>query len=227
MNRAWFITGTDTGCGKTRIACALLQACRQQGLRTLAIKPVASGCERRGERLVNEDALALMAAADVPLSYEEVNPCALALPASPQLAAAEMGVTIDMGKLAAHCNALRRQADVMIVEGVGGWRVPLSEQHTVADLALGLELPVILVVGIKLGCLNHALLSAEAIAADGAALAGWVANRLDPACLMADGIISTLRKKISAPLLGVMPHAKKMDARSAAAHVDIHRLLGD
>ncbi|MFQ5488181.1 MAG: dethiobiotin synthase [Gammaproteobacteria bacterium] len=227
MSRGWFITGSDTGCGKTRVACALLHACRQQGLRTLAMKPVASGCEHQGERLVNDDALALMAATDVPLSYEAVNPYALSLPVSPHLAAAEMGVTIDIAALAAHYAALRRQADVAVVEGVGGWRAPLTEQHTVADLALGLELPVILVVGIGLGCLNHALLSAEAIARDGARLAGWVANRRDPACLMADRIIATLAEKIPAPLLGVMPYAKKMDARASAAHLDIHPLLVD
>ncbi len=227
MSRGWFITGTDTGCGKTRVACALLLACQQQGLRTVAMKPVASGCERQGGRLVNDDALALLAAADGPLSYEEVNPYALALPVSPHLAAAEMGVTIDIGTLAAHYAALRQRADAVVVEGVGGWRAPLTEQHTVADLALGLELPVILVVGITLGCLNHALLSASAIAGDGARLAGWVANRMDPACLMADGIIATLKERIPPPLLGVMPYAKKMDARAAAAHVDIHCLLGD
>ncbi len=227
MSRGWFITGTDTGCGKTRAACALLHACQREGLRTLAMKPVASGCPCREGRLVNDDALALMAAADMPLPYEAVNPYALALPVSPHLAAAEMGVTIDIGALAAHYGALRRRADVAVVEGVGGWRVPLTTQHTVADLALCLELPVILVVGITLGCLNHALLSAAAIVGDGATLAGWVANRMDPACLMADGIIATLEKKISAPLLGVMPYAKKMDAAAAATHLDIHCLLMD
>ncbi len=227
MSHGWFITGTDTACGKTVVACALVHACRARGLRTLAMKPVASGCRPQGGRLVNEDALDLLAAASFPLTYEEVNPYALEQPVSPHLAAAAMGISLDMAALAARCRELQQRAEAVVIEGVGGWRVPLTARHEVADLALATRLPVILVVGITLGCINHALLSAQAIAADGASLAGWVANRLDPRCLMADEVIDTLAGRLDAPLLGVMPYAKKMDARTAAAHLDIHSLFGD
>ncbi len=231
IQRRWFITGTDTSVGKTWISAGLLTACRRHGLSALGLKPVASGCrwepvspDGKG-RWVNEDALALMAASDVEAPYEAVNPCALELPVSPHLAAARAGVAIDVEALARHCAAQAARADACLVEGVGGWHAPLTPHRTVADLARRLGWPVILVVGIRLGCLNHALLSSQAILADGLVLAGWVANCVDRDCLMVEENIATLRQRLPAPLLGVVPWQKKMDAAGIAARLDIHPLL--
>lgn len=201
--RGYFITGTDTGIGKTRVAVALLHALRQQGRSALGFKPVASGCAATADGLRNADALALQAAGARALPYSFVNPYAFAAPIAPHLAAARDGVVIDIGRIrddiASVCT------EWAVVEGVGGWLVPLNARETVADLAAALGLPVVLVVGLRLGCLNHALLTAAAIRARGVPLAGWVANLIDPAFADAPGNIEVLQARLDAPLLAQLP----------------------
>ncbi len=225
MARGWFVTGTDTEIGKTWVCCALLHALRAAGLQAQGLKPVASGCRRERGRLLNDDALALQAASAVALPYEAVNPCALEEPVSPHLAAAAQGLRIDVAALAAHCRRLGARADATLVEGVGGWYAPLTEAETVTHLARAIGWPVILVVGIRLGCLNHALLSARAIAADGLPLAGWVANHVDPHCRRAQENVRTLQRHLPAPLLGQLPHAPAAEPEQLATHLDAKRLL--
>ncbi len=206
MSKGFFITGTDTEVGKTTIAAGLLYAIRQAGLSTAAVKPVASGCEMTAEGLRNSDALALQAQCSVPLDYAQVNPFAFAPPIAPHLAARQVGVELDVASLLAPVRrVLALQAQVTVVEGAGGWRVPLSGLATLSDLAIALQLPVILVVGLRLGCINHALLSAQAILADGLPLAGWVANRVDPHAACVDEVVATLEQRLPAPCLGHVP----------------------
>lgn|SRR5487761_459597 len=200
--RGAFVTGTDTGVGKTCVAAGLLRIFAGAGLQAVGMKPVASGSVHTAEGLRNQDALALQAASTAPRPYEQVNPYAFAPPISPQLAAAEAGVSIELSRILAAFHRLCIGADVVVVEGVGGWRVPLADGFGVPDLARALALPVILVVGLRLGCLNHALLSAHAIREDGLTLAGWVANGIDPGFERRSGNIAALRRAIHAPLLG-------------------------
>ena len=206
--RGLFITGTDTEVGKTRVTVALIAALRARGLHVAAMKPVASGAERDAcGRLVNGDALALQSAIGGGLDYEQINPYVFEPPIAPHLAAEEAGVGISLGHLRAQAQALAAEADIVVVEGVGGWAVPLDEEHAVADLARALGWPVILVVGLRLGCLNHALLTAQAVEAGGSTLAGWVANTIDPAFDRMAGNLRTLTARLSAPLLGHLPFA--------------------
>ena len=226
MSAAFFVTGTDTDVGKTTIAAGLLRAARLAGLSTAAVKPVASGCEDGVDGLRNSDALALLAECSLPLSYAEVNPFAFAPAIAPHLAAREAGVELKVAALAAAVQAvLAQQADFTLVEGAGGWRVPLGEQATLADLPVALDLPVILVVGVRLGCINHALLTAEAIAHDGLRLAGWVANVLDPQTSRLDDNLRTLTERLAAPCLGRVPRLEQAGAAAVARHLDIS-LLG-
>jgi dethiobiotin synthetase len=207
MTRAYFVAGTDTGIGKTHASCTLLHALRAAGLRSTGMKPVASGCIETTHGLQNEDALALRAASSAPLPpYARSNPVALREPLSPHLAAAHEGVTIAVPPLRAAFDALCAEHDAVVVEGVGGWRVPLAPGLFAADIAKAWELPVIFVVGLRLGCLSHSLLSAEAIRADGCRLAGWIANRIDPAMDAVEENLATLRELLPAPCLGVLPH---------------------
>lgn len=206
MSAALFVAGTDTGIGKTHAACTLLHALRAQGLRACGMKPVASGCAETPEGLRNEDALALLAAGSAPLPYARINPVALRQPLSPHLAAAHEGVTIALPPLRAAFDALRAEHDAVVVEGVGGWRVPLAPGLFASEIARQWNLPVILVVGLRLGCLSHSLLSAEAILADGCRLAGWIGNRVDPAMEAVEENLATLRELLPAPCLGVLPH---------------------
>lgn len=226
MSAAFFVTGTDTDVGKTTIAAGLLRAARLAGLSTAAVKPVASGCEDGAAGLRNSDALALLAECSLPLSYAEVNPFAFAPAIAPHLAAREAGVELKVEALATAVQAvLAQQADFTLVEGAGGWRVPLGEQATLADLPIALDLPVILVVGVRLGCINHALLTAEAIARDGLRLAGWVANVLDPQTSRLDDNLRTLTERLAAPCLGRVPRLEQAGAAAVARHLDIS-LLG-
>ena len=208
MSRAYFLTGTDTGVGKTLIVAALLRAAAAQGLRALGMKPVAAGGA--------EDVDALVAASNVAAPREAVNPYLLAEPLSPHLAARRDGVAIDIEHIARRFNELRGRADFLVVEGAGGFRVPLSGTQDGADLAARLGLPVILVVGLRLGCLNHALLTAEAIRARGLRLAGWVANQVDPDMACVEENVDTLRARLAAPLLGIVPHQTRPDAARVA-----------
>ncbi len=199
--RICFVAGTDTGVGKTRVSVALLLKLAQLGFRTAALKPVAAGVDpgARG----NEDALLLQAAATEKLPYESVNPVLLDAAIAPHIAAAEQGVRLSASACLAGCAAaLAAPADWLLVEGAGGWWVPLNERESMADIARGLEAGVILVVGMRLGCLNHALLSASAIAADGLPLLGWIANQIDPDMPFQQANIETLQARLDAPLLG-------------------------
>lgn len=201
----YFITGTDTGIGKTMASVALLHALTRQGLTAVGMKPVASGCATTAEGLRNEDALALQAASSVALPYEQINPYAFALAIAPHIAAELAAISIDLEVIAGHYRQLATQAEVVVVEGVGGWRVPLNPQQDVADLAAVLDLPVILVVGLRLGCINHALLTADSIRARGLKLVGWIANYLDPEMTAQAQNIQALQQRLAAPLLAELP----------------------
>ncbi len=226
MGKKFFVAGTDTEIGKTTIACGLLEKANQQGLRTLGLKPVAAGAESTPEGLRNDDALALMHSASIDLSYEEVNPVLFQPPIAPHIAAQQAGKRLTVSQLAGFCRgALMTASDFALVEGAGGWRVPLSGRETLAGLAVELQLPVILVVGMKLGCLNHALLTAEAIRRDGLPLAGWVANRVDPDMSCFDENVETLKQFLPAPCLGVVPHLPGVNPAELAEHLDISPLV--
>jgi dethiobiotin synthetase len=208
-----FITGTDTGVGKTYAAVTLIRALVASGRKVAAMKPVASGAHETPEGLRNDDALALHAAMNVRASYDEVNPYCYAEPIAPHIAAAQSGRPVDIELLDRAFERLALRADALIVEGAGGWLVPLNEHCNFADLALRWQLGVVLVVGLRLGCLNHALLSAESIRAHGAAFAGWVGNHIDAEMSKAAENIATLRARLGAPCLGILPHGSiRLDA---------------
>ena len=211
MQTGLYVTGTDTGIGKTLASCALLHALRAQGLRAVGMKPLASGCEVTIDGLRNEDALALQAASDPTPAYDDINPFALPEPLAPELAAREAGVDVALAPMLAAHARLSAQADVVVVEGVGGWLAPLSTQLMQADLVRALELPVVLVVGLRLGCLNHAYLSARAIAADGCKLVGWIGNGIDPAMARIEENRALLEARLPAPCLGWLPWASRPD----------------
>lgn len=222
MARAFFITGTDTEVGKTTIAAGLLHAARLAGLSTAAVKPVASGCDVTAEGLRNSDALALLGECTLPLRYEEVNPLAFEPAIAPHLAAREVGSELTVAALASPVRrVLASGAAFTVVEGAGGWRVPLAGRETLADLAINLKLPVILVVGVRLGCINHALLSAEAIERDGLALAGWVANIVDPTTSRLQENLATLAERLSAPCLGQVPRLQNASPAEVARYLDL------
>jgi len=214
--RSVFITGTDTGIGKTRISCALLLAARRRPLKAVGMKPVASGSTLKDGEWHNEDADLLRAYSTTPTPDPALmNPYALEQPIAPQLAARHAGVVIELERLQAAHGALCYGADLVVVEGVGGWAVPYSDNAMQAHLVRALQLPVILVVGIRLGCINHALISAQAILADGCRLVGWIANRIDPATLCADEVIASITEELDAPLLADVPHGLSVDRMAA------------
>ena len=202
--RRWFITGTDTGIGKTHAGCALAGSLAQRGLRVAGLKPVASGCDDTPDGLRNEDALAWQAAANVPLDYDLVNPYAYAPPVAPHIAALQAGVAVDPARIEAVARAV--DADVLLIEGAGGWCVPLGPGLMLADLAARVSDGVIMVVGLKLGCLNHAQLTARAVRADGQRLVGWIANHVDPDMAVVEDNLAHLRAVLDAPLLGRVRH---------------------
>ncbi|MEZ5645146.1 MAG: dethiobiotin synthase [Burkholderiaceae bacterium] len=210
---ALFVTGTDTGIGKTLVACALLHALSRRYPRVVGMKPVAAGLVATRQGWDSEDAMALREASTVRVSPGLDNPVRLPEPLSPHLAAERAGTRIDLHHLVACQRELAQHADAMVVEGAGGFLVPLSPEHTGADLAQAMALPVVLVVGLRLGCLNHALLSAEAIRARGLALAGWVANRIDASMTAPDENIAFLHQRLGAPLLADVAHGAHRDFR--------------
>jgi dethiobiotin synthetase len=209
-----FVTGTDTGVGKTLAAVALLHALARRHARVVGMKPIAAGAEQQGDGWANEDVLALRAASTVAVPPELDNPVLLADPLSPHIAAQRAGMRIDIAEIVRRHRTLAQRADAVVVEGAGGFHVPLSDTETGADLAQALALPVVLVVGLRLGCLNHAALTAEAIHARGLRLAGWVANRIDPAMQAVDENIAWLRQRLDAPLLADITHQSVPDARA-------------
>jgi dethiobiotin synthetase len=211
-----FVTGTDTGVGKTRIASSLCLAFAASGERVAAMKPVASGCVRTPDGLRNDDALALLQAANVRARYAEVNPYAFEPAIAPHIAALEAGCSIDFDVLDRCYERLSLQSDVTIVEGAGGWLAPLDAERTFADLAARWQLDVILVVGLRLGCLNHALLTAESIQRHGLRFAGWVGNSVDPEFPRRDENLRTLRSRLAAPCLGAFPYAPRSSSADIA-----------
>ena len=202
-----FIAGTDTGVGKTRVAQALIQRGVAAGKRVAAMKPVSAGCVWTEEGWLNDDVALLRAASNVALPLALLNPYAFEPPIAPHLAAQKAGVEIDLARIESAYHEITAQSDEVIVEGVGGLLVPLNAKHSAADIILRLDLPVILVVGMRLGCLNHALLTVEAMAQHGIKLQAWVANQIDPNMREFDLNLASLKQRISAPLLAVFPHS--------------------
>ena len=217
---ACFVTGTDTGVGKTLISSALLHGLSQAGLKTVGMKPLAAGAEMRDGVLYNDDVAALEGASSLSVPRELVVPYLLREPAAPHIAAELEQIAIEPQRLLDSYAQLTSQAEAVVVEGVGGFRVPLTDDFDTADLAKKLQLDVILVVGLRLGCLNHALLTAEALAARGLRLAGWVANQIDPAMPHQQGNIDALRSRLSAPLIGRVPFMAQASAAAAAQYLD-------
>ena len=220
-----FVTGTDTGVGKTRIAAALCHALAAGGARVAAMKPVASGCALTPEGLRNDDALRLLAAMNVRAHYSEVNPYAFAPAIAPHIAAREAGVDIDFDVLDRAFARLKMQSQFLIVEGAGGWLAPLDAQRGFADLAARWHMDVVLVVGMRLGCLNHALLTVESIERRGLRLRGWVANAIDPGFERLTENVSTLRNRISAPCLGFFSFDPQADPRTLAPALAVNALI--
>ncbi|MBB5192780.1 dethiobiotin synthetase [Silvimonas terrae] len=218
----FFVTGTDTEVGKTVATCQLLRAFAAHGLKTVGMKPVASGCEWRAgqngqQEVWNADVAGHAAASSLKADPALVNPYHFMPPIAPHLAAREVGVTVSLTHIAACHAQLQQQADVVLVEGAGGWLAPLNDQAFMADLAVTLGLPVILVVGMRLGCINHALLTAQAIRARGLILAGWVANRVDPAMARYEDNLATLQSTLNAPLIGQIAHHPEAEKGSLPA----------
>ena len=210
--RGLFVTGTDTEVGKTLAATVLMHHYRRRGLKVAGMKPVAAGCHETASGWKNEDVEALLAASNVTASIDDVNPYLFREPIAPHVAAARAGRSIDIGRIVASFEALHARADVVVVEGAGGFLVPLSDSEDFGDLAQRLCLPVVLTVGMRLGCINHALLTQEAIIARGLHLAGWIANRIDPHMSAPEENLATLEARLRAPLLGVIPYLAPVNA---------------
>ncbi len=228
--KRFFITGTDTDAGKTLITAAMLEAADRQGARTAALKPVAAGADDTDAGPRNDDALILQRYSNQSLAYEQINPVLLKEAIAPHIAAEREGKQLTSERLVGYCRgAMMQPADLMLIEGAGGWRVPLNHREDLSELPKRLQLPVILVVGMRLGCLNHALLTAEAIAADGLPLAGWVANRVDPQMDCYSQNLETLKMRIRAPLLGEVPFLESAEPEQAADHLltGVNYLLGN
>ena len=222
----FFIAGTDTDVGKTTVAAGLLLSANRRGLSTAATKPVAAGCKVTPEGLRNDDALKLQAAMSLPLSYEQVNPVAFEPPIAPHIAAGYVGRRVAVSQLAGFCRGLLMQrADFTLIEGAGGWRVPLNPRETMADLVRELNTPVILVVGMKLGCINHALLTVEAIQRDGLTLAGWVANFHSGSMVAQEENLTALRDRIPAPCLGEVPQLSPATAEAVSDHINLDLVI--
>ena len=226
MAKKWlFITGTDTDVGKTVIATGFLAAANQAGLRTAAIKPIAAGCELTEQGMTNTDALQLQAAASHPLSYQQINPVALEPAIAPHIAANEAGKRLSAARLTGFCRGLSLlPVDLVVLEGAGGWRVPINERETLADVACELNCAVIIVVGMRLGCLNHTLLTIEAIRRDGLKIAGWVANIIDPDMPRLNENIDTLKQRIAEPCLGTVPKLKDISPQQVAEYLTVPEL---
>lgn len=218
MIKKWFVTGTDTEVGKTVASCALLQAARQAGFLAVGYKPVASGSEMTPAGIRNDDALALQRNSSVSLSYEQVNPLAFLEPTSPHIISAEEGRPIEFSVLSAGLEAVSQHGNWVQVEGAGGWFTPLSESTTFADWVVAEKLPVILVVGVRLGCINHAMLTAHAVKSAGLPLAGWIANDVQPPGKRHAEYIATLSKALPAPMLGEIPWLPGLNEKNALGH---------
>jgi len=225
MNKAYFIAGTDTGVGKTLVATSLLHLARARGMSTLGLKPVAAGCESIEGQWMNDDARLLMEASSIAVDYQTINPVALRDAMAPHIAAEREQCDIRCAELVEHCKPLLDMADFTVIEGAGGWQVPLNQSETMADLAAGLNCPVVLVVGMRLGCINHALLTAAAIRRDGLQLAGWIANHIDADMAVADENVVALEQRLDAPLTGRIQVQDKINMTTVAQGLNLDRLL--
>lgn len=224
MSSGYFVTGTDTGVGKSIFSAALIHAVGGRGHRTAGMKPVASGCMETGSGLANEDADLLMYAANVQLDYDLVCPYRFMPAIAPHLAAAGVGVEINTGRIMQAYHRIESVTDRVIVEGVGGWMVPTSATSGMADVAVEMGLPVILVVGARLGCINHALLSRQAIAASGLPLAGWVYNRVDPDMEAADEVLKSLETLLGAPPIADIQYSTQPEPARIAPLINLQAL---
>jgi dethiobiotin synthetase len=222
--QGWFVTGTDTGVGKTCVAEALLNALARRNERAVGMKPIASGCRLTAQGLRNEDAERLARAASVAADYGDINPYAFEPAIAPHLAAAQAGQEMRLETVQQHFARLTTLANWIVVEGAGGWCVPINSTAALSDVARSLGLPVLLVVGVRLGCINHALLTARAIRADGLELAGWVANCIDPTVQAVPEIVATLDERLAAPRVALIPH-QPGDAWREHGAVILARLL--
>ncbi len=211
----FFITGTDTGIGKTWVTLALMRFLQAKGLSVIGMKPVASGCFRDNGELCNEDAMLLMKNASLSVDYEKLNIYAFEQPVSPHIAALADGKIVNIPTIVEKCRLLEGLADCVLVEGVGGWEVPLNAKERVSHLACALKLPVIMVVGMRLGCLNHAFLTHDAMIRSGVSCHGWIANGIDPDFLCLEENLQTLKSGLSFPCLGVIPHCTNLDGLGA------------
>lgn len=218
--RSFFVTGTDTGVGKTRVSTVLLHALRQRGLRAVGMKPLASGSDATAEGWRNDDALQLLSASDPQPAYADLNPYALPAPLAPEIAAREAGIRVALPRMQQAFERLQAMADTVVVEGVGGWAAPLTPHLDQVDLVRAFRLPVVLVVGLRLGCINHARLTARAIAADGVELIGWIANEVDPDMQRQDENFELLRGRIKAPCWGRLPYQIEHNPAVAASRVN-------
>jgi len=217
----FFIAGTDTNVGKTLIAGALLNYLNNLGKKTLAFKPVSTGCQEISDELRNQDAVGLAAIASLKIPYPEINPVAFKEPIAPHIAAEKLGTKITLTHLIEDYNKSKNySSDHVIVEGAGGWRVPINNKQYMSDFVKVANIPVILVVGMRLGCINHGLLTYEAIQKDGIKLAGWVANIIDPKMLVVEENIVCLKNRINAPLLGTVPYNKNINFKKASEYLD-------
>lgn len=227
QSRVFFVAGTDTGVGKSLVSASILHGANERGLSTLGLKPIAAGCEETDEGLRNEDAVLLRSYSSIDVPYEMTNPVSLRLAIAPHIAAEEEGRSISLTRLEGVCRAaLLQRPELAVVEGAGGWRVPINSKHTLAHFAQALNVPVILVVGLRLGCINHALLTADAIRNDGLRIAGWVINQMDADMDYAQTNIDSLQQRIPEPFLGAIPHlGTQVTVEQVAKYLDIAPLL--
>ena len=221
MAQGYFITGTDTDCGKTVITLGLMQRLQSEGFSVAGMKPVASGSEWTSAGLRNSDALRILRQGSIQLDYGSINPYAFEPAIAPHLAARQCVREIEITVIRENYLKLAQSADKVLVEGVGGWLVPLSDLCLLSDLAAALALPVVMVVGMRLGCINHSLLTQAAIIASGCRLAGWVANSVEPNMAAFEGNLQTLQQRVEAPLLGVVPHLEEVDPSAVASYLQV------
>ena len=217
----FFITGTDTDAGKTEIAAGIVYKLAEKGLTVAGMKPLASGCDETADGLRNSDARKLIAASNIDLPYDLINPYTFKDPIAPHIAAQQSGASIELTKVTECYNQIAQQVDAAVVEGVGGWTVPIDDNHRMDDLAFELGLPVIIVVGIRLGCINHTLLTYEAILAKGLKVAGWVANYISPDDLCLQEQTQSIKDRVDAPLLGEVPYSAAINHEYVAQHLEI------
>lgn len=226
MARRYFIAGTDTGVGKTRVACALLTAARAAGHRVAGMKPVSAGLIEHDGRMINDDVLEMLHFSGQNDPLEDINPFALNWPVSPHIAAKKAGISIDIATIVAAAERLARGRDLLFIEGAGGWHAPISMSATMADVAQALGAPVLLVVGLKLGCLSHARLTLAAIRASGLPLAGWIVNEIDPKMLEKTENVATLEAIFDQPALAALPFSLAASGDPARCAPALARLPG-